>query len=59
MSLKDFDSLTHIRLIVDLEDYFKITFDDQYLIKGAFRDIAELGDYIKNKQKFSIKQDEK
>lgn len=43
------DSISFIKLIVELEEKFEFQFDDEKLIYTAFKDIESIADYVSSK----------
>jgi Phosphopantetheine attachment site. len=51
-TLQSLDSLSFIKLVVELEQIFEIEFDDEMLSVDNFQTIDELSNYILNKKNF-------
>lgn len=44
-----FDSIIFVAMIVDLEDTYNISFDDEYISMTALRTVQDIADYIQTK----------
>lgn len=45
----ELDSINFITIIVEIEDYFEIEFDDENMILSKYQTIGEFVNYVENK----------